>query len=88
MVASSADVEGTVEGALLMLTVQFAQTTAGANLLLDQGMSDLLPQLAKWLLSPTGGGMDIHAVYSNGITQPACGQMLIAVCCCSFLHAY
>ena len=33
IVASRAEVEETVEGALLMLTLQFAQTTAGANLL-------------------------------------------------------
>ena len=39
--------EETVEGALLMLAVQVAQSTAGAHLLLDQGISDLLPQLAK-----------------------------------------
>ena len=49
--------EDTVEGALLMLAVQVAQSTAGAHLLLDQGISDLLPQVAKWLLSPAGGGM-------------------------------
>ena len=71
VVASSADVEGSMEGALLMLTLQFAQTTAGGNLLLDQGVSDLLTQLAQWLLSPTGGGMDIHVACSLGINQQA-----------------
>lgn len=55
--------EATVEGALLMLAVQIAQSAAGAHLLLDQGISDLLPQMAKWLLSPAGGGMPCALVH-------------------------
>ena len=86
--ASSADVHGTVEGALLTLTLQFAQTTAGANLLLDQGVSDLLPQSAKWLLSATGGGINIHAAYLFGITQQAREHVLIAFRCCCLLRAF
>ena len=54
--AGLGETEETVEGALLLLAVHVAQSTAGAHLLLDQGVSDLLPQLAKWLLSPDGGG--------------------------------
>lgn len=53
---SSAILEGTVEGALLMLALNLAQSPPGAQLLMEQGFSDLLPQLAKWLLSPAGGG--------------------------------
>lgn len=55
-----AELEGTVEGSLLMLIQHFAQSTAGAHMLLEQGLAALLPQLAKWLLSPAGGGLPCH----------------------------
>ena len=51
-----------MEGALLMLAVKVVQSTAGAQLLLDQGILDLLPQLAKWLLSPV---VQVCLVHTN-----------------------
>jgi len=54
--SANADLEGTLEGSLLAMALHLAQDSPGAQMLLDQGVADLLPALAKWLLSPDGAG--------------------------------
>ena len=52
---ANADLEGTLEGALLALALHLAQSALGAQMLLDQGAAEFVPALAKWLLRPHGG---------------------------------
>lgn len=47
---------GSSEEALLALALHLAQTPAGAQMLLEQGVTGFIPALAKWLLSPESGG--------------------------------
>lgn len=54
--SSSPELEASLEGALLALALHLAQTAPGAQLLLNQGVTGLIPALAKWLLDPDGGG--------------------------------
>ena len=54
--SADADLEGTLEGSLLAMALHLAQDAPGAQMLLDEGVADLLPALAKWLLSPDGAG--------------------------------
>ena len=54
--SANADLEGTLEGALLAMALHLAQDAPGAQMLLDEGAADFLPALAKWLLCPDGGG--------------------------------
>ena len=53
--STSTELEGTLEGSLLALGLYLAQSPHGAHMLLDQGVADLIPLLAKWLLGPDGG---------------------------------
>lgn len=52
---ANADLEGTLEGALLALALHLAQSALSAQMLLDQGAAEFVPALAKWLLRPHGG---------------------------------
>ena len=53
--SANADLEGTLESFLLALPLHLAPSASGAQMLLDEGVADFLPALAKRLLSPDGG---------------------------------
>ncbi|DBA65573.1 TPA: hypothetical protein ACH3X2_003134 [Trebouxia sp. C0005] len=61
-VSANADLEGTLEGSLLAMALHPAQDAPGAQMLLDEGVADFLPALAKWLLSPDGADLMAAAV--------------------------
>ena len=54
--SNSSELEASLEGSLLALALHLAQTAPGAQILLNQGVTGLIPALAKWLLDPDGGG--------------------------------
>jgi len=60
--SANADLEGTLEGSLLAMALHLAQDAPGAQMLLDQGVADFLPALAKWLLSPDSAGQSFPSV--------------------------
>ncbi len=54
--SANAELEGTLEGSLLSLALYLAQSSSGAQMLLDQAVTDFIPHLGKLLLSSDGGG--------------------------------
>ena len=65
-VSANADLEGTLEGSLLAMALHLAQDAPGAQMLLDEGVADFLPALAKWLLSPDGAGQSFPCLQGSG----------------------
>ena len=61
--SANADLEGTLEGSLLAMALHLAQDAPGAQMLLDQGVADFLPALAKWLLSPDSAGQSFPCLH-------------------------
>ena len=63
--SANAELEGSIEGSLLALALYLAQSSPGAQMLLDQGVAEFIPMLAKWLLGPDGGGQpaDCHSTW-------------------------
>ena len=57
---------GTLEGSLLAMALHLAQDAPGAQMLLDEGVADFLPALAKWLLSPDGAGQSFPCLQGSG----------------------
>ena len=64
------DLEGTSEGALLALALHLAQSAPGAHMLVNQGAAEFVPALAKWLLSPDGGGQCLLCQHLSRLPHP------------------
>jgi len=45
------------------MALHLAQDAPGAQMLLDQGVADFLPALAKWLLSPDSAGQSFPCLH-------------------------
>lgn len=65
--SANADLEGTLEGSLLAMALHLAQDAPGAQMLLDQGVADFLPALAKWLLSPDSAGQSFPCLHVEAL---------------------
>ena len=80
--SANADLEGTLEGSLLALALHLAQSASGAQMLLDQGVADFIPALAKWLLGPAGGGQSFPCLHVDGLQVEGLHVGADACCLC------